>query len=331
MSQIVTLHAKPRFVTLPNEVHNETIVKFGSFFREGTAAPARGLTPEEEKHNLPDYIGVSPNDQSWNHAVRNFWAEISIAIPVVGGQNLYIDHDVISKKITKQIIEKGEFVTKEVNEEVRVPVNLVDFCIYELCKISSECATTESELQDKEAFAYSISNPQQEAKEKAELYQAKKEATKVYVKLASDSISLEDKQIRSSLIKLFKNELVLASAYPIYSENEEYNQMQSESAIKTISDSMPLELVKAMNDPLLKVNAEIHYLLDKGQIIKEGNTYFNEDNEIIAGNLEALRRFIQAKSDTGEVLKMKAKAEHIEQNQNKLAKVPSKDPVTEEA
>jgi len=309
MTQIVTLFARPRFVTLPREIHDDVMVKYGSFFNTGTRAVARGLTREEEEYNLPSHIDVSPADvMNWAKATKDFWANLSRSVSVKEGAILNITHQVIKKKVKVTKIFAGQEHVEDVEVNIRVPEVIEDFCIYTLCEMDSSCAVTEEELELKEGYSFHVLNPESLDREKKEKYKAQKEAGRIYAELSSAKVSDEDKAKIIQIINFFKSELVDLDMFPVEGETPDNAILSREMAIKELSTAFPEELVKAFNDTNLMYKAKINNLLDKGELKKEGNSYFNNDDEEIATDYAALVRYMKAASNQGAVSKMQAKA-----------------------
>lgn len=307
--QIVTLYAKPRFVTIPREIQSDVIVKYGSFFKEGTRAVARGLSSEEEEYILPSYIDVSPNDvMNWSKATKEFWANLTRSISVKDGATLNITHQVIKKEVTLTKIISGQEVKENKEVEIRIPEVIEDFCIYTLCLMDSRVAVTEEELEVKESFNYYLLDPERVQREKQKAYKIKKDANRIYAEFSSGNSSEEDKAKITQILIMCKPELVDLDAFPIETGDTENDTIEREMAIKVLADEFPEKLVKLYEDSSLAYRATINNMLEKGVITKEGNSFFNEDNEEIAKDYKALVRFIKSTENQPKISKMKAKA-----------------------
>ena len=58
-------------------------IKIGSAYTS-SGAILRGLSAEEEKLFLPRVIGITPNDNMWEQACADYWANLSVPVPAPG-------------------------------------------------------------------------------------------------------------------------------------------------------------------------------------------------------------------------------------------------------
>lgn len=92
-SHLVILTANTENLFTSPELRKEVTRKLGSAWVPGTRDIVRGLTTEEEKKYLPKYLGVRPEDTTWDERLTNFWAGFVIDVPVESGIQLEMGTD----------------------------------------------------------------------------------------------------------------------------------------------------------------------------------------------------------------------------------------------
>lgn len=256
---------------LPVPVRNNAITKISSVFGKGNS-PLRGLTQGEERRWLPEIIGVSPNDQSWQRKITNFWADLSITVKSAG--------------VVLQIgfTENGE------------PINLMDYIKYRFCLVHPQVAPDESTMKSNLNLMFHIYDPNVENKVENKNVALKRSAYIEFAKISGDNVNL-DKMKR--VIRL------ISDVNP-----DNYSAIEAENILSTIIDQDPEKFYRICKDKDLDVKATIHSLVEHNILRKIGSTYLYMDSTI-GNTLDETVLFIKKPENSGVIAEIKAKMQEV--------------------
>jgi hypothetical protein len=252
------------FIKFPSELKTDIKRKIGSTFVSDTKDVLRGLNKDEEKLYLPDIIGVQPTSEQWNAAVRDYWLNYTIDVPEKGKE---------------LIIGKDENGT---------PINLPDYIAYNFANKHVDVASTDEQLQNKEAFPYYMIDSAKEEAIKVSKFELGVRADKAYVSLFS-----EDKANKARWVY----DLIRDKDQPISPSADDLMML-----LKEIKDTKPALFVNTMKDKDIETKFLINQFIRSGVLTKEGNSYFDGDK--LLGNEAELIGFLVNPANQADKLKM---------------------------
>lgn len=124
--------------------------------------PLRGVTGDEEKELLSDYLGIDQDERDFNKRCRHFWADLRVEIPS-DGKVLNITQD-----------DNG------------YPVSIKDYLIYEWAKKHKHVAENRAKMLDNSRKQYYIYDPDVEMKNQNKKVNLKKKAYAEFIKISDD-------------------------------------------------------------------------------------------------------------------------------------------------
>lgn len=257
------------FVKFPKELKTDIKRKIGSTWVSDTKDILRGLSKDEEIEFLPDIIGVRPNSEQWNSAVREYWLNYVIDVPEAG---------------LELIIGKGEDGK---------PLNLPDYIAYNFANKHVLVASTKDQLLNKEAFPYYMVNSQDEDAKIKSAYEVGVLADRAFTALVEKN--QEDKA-------RWVYDIVRERDNPINPPEQDMMIM-----LKSIKDKNPQKFVEAMRDKNLETKFLINQFIRAGVLTKEGNTYFNADQSL--GVESELIAYLETPTNQQEKLKLMKRLE----------------------
>lgn len=155
VKEIKLMRKEPATSHLPTEVLNERKVKLASVWKN--RRPLKGLTDEEQRKLLPNFIGVSPEADDFQKQVNNFYRELTVDVPS-GGRTLEVGVD-----------ENG------------VPYNEEDYIIYKFAKAHPLVSKDKEEAQGNRTKKFFFYSPEKETKK---INKHNKYKTKAYIELS---------------------------------------------------------------------------------------------------------------------------------------------------
>ena len=156
-SHIVTLMRRPNSTNLPDDLYTESKRKLGSVYTGGGDI-IRGLSFSEQKMLLPELIGVSPTEQTFTKAVRDYFLNFTIEVPMAG-----LDMEI-------GLDDEGH------------PINVLDYIRYKFAKAHPYVADNEAGLSSKRA-RYFLVDQAEELLAASQDLESRKLAYREYIKL----------------------------------------------------------------------------------------------------------------------------------------------------
>ncbi len=274
---IVTLkvNEEVQWFKLPKELKSERKKRIGSTWVKGTKDILRGLTSIEEEIYLPKMLGLSPTSENWDKKVREYWANMTIDVPIKGiplnigmEEGNYTDID-----------EKGARVRKR----GLIPINLSDYISYHFCKGHKWVAVSKDDLLNVDFFPYFIEDHSEIKLDGEKAYRKRKKASAIYNRLIADNAdgSIDEHKIDWILEVSKRNK---DSAF----YNRSYKSMSSvekEMALEHEKNVNPEVFLRIASDPDLEDKSFISRLIEKGIWERQGKTYI-DDTKIIANSIK---------------------------------------------
>ena len=160
-SHLITINRRPNNTNLPDEVYADSKRKIGSVFT-ATGDIVRGLTFAEQKQYLPEIIGMSPTDQGFGRACKEYYLNLAIEVPA-GGLDLEVGLD-----------EDGH------------PLAVLDYIKYKFIMAHPHVAKDEDQLSGSKKVRYYISDARKELAEASAGLTVRKDAFKEFIKLTAN-------------------------------------------------------------------------------------------------------------------------------------------------
>lgn len=255
-SHIVVLNQVEQFSILPKEeaIRGEVIKRIGSQFKYGTHDIIRGLSVEEEERFLPNIIGIQPNSENWDQAVKAYWADYTINVTTTGLE-----------------LEIG------FKEDGKTPLNLKHYMDYKFCVENSNVAVTDEELDNKDIKSFFIIDYSKLQDEKLAKNRLLKEADKEFVLLTSDDTSESRTKVTHILT-------VLSG----YGDTMGLSYEMREMKLRELKEENPQRFLEVVKDKNIADHALLQKALSVGEVTLEGETYFLQDMRMGSGKREAI-------------------------------------------
>lgn len=161
-SHLITIYRRPNATNLPDEVYAESKRKIGSVFT-ASGDIVRGLTFAEQKQYLPEILGISPTDQGFGRACKEYFLNLSIEIPQAG-----LDLEV-------GLDEEGH------------PLSVLDYIKYKFALAHPHVAPDEEGITASKKIRYYIADARKELAEASAGLTIRKEAFKEFIKLTGNA------------------------------------------------------------------------------------------------------------------------------------------------
>lgn len=281
---------KERNPVLPKEFKDEVANRLGSEFKFGTRDCIRGLNPVQERILLPPIIGLQPQDASFPHKTREYWADFSV-FPTAAGRYL----NVATTEV--EAVVGGEKITYD------NPVVPEDYMIYQIARQSSKVASTPEQLQYPGEYDFLLIDLSEMKAKEEETYKTKKNATLAFAKLVTDADSNRDRI--DWVIQMLK-------------EQEEFFNFRSSMADKEMFldkklSENPEKFLKVVKDPNLEIKALLRNAIYLGEISLEGDYYFLGETNI--GPAKAAVDWLKSSENSAKVIALKSRMETKISNQ----------------
>ncbi|MBS1960774.1 MAG: hypothetical protein JST04_01055 [Bdellovibrionales bacterium] len=181
VSHIVYIKAKPDSgnLVVANPIGADpsvAIKKLGGFNRQKDVG--RGLNPEEEKKYLPEIIGVLPTDNAWPSAVKNYWAELNVRIPIEG----------LKLEIGFWYPNAEDMKTKTNG----TPINLSDYILYRFAKEHPRVSPDEENMYNSPKIQFYLFDEAVKKQADLNLLELRMKARTAFVTVNSDETKKRD-------------------------------------------------------------------------------------------------------------------------------------------
>lgn len=160
-SRIITIKRRENTTNLPDHVYAESKRRIGSTFTK-TGDVRTGLTFPEQKKLMPYILGVSPEDVNFGRAVKDYFRNMTIEVPLEGVQ------------LEAGLDESGE------------PLNVMDYVKYKFAFAHPYVAGDEDQIGTNRSYKYYIYDEVQELEEDFQDLEIRKKAYKEFIKLVDN-------------------------------------------------------------------------------------------------------------------------------------------------
>lgn len=246
----------------------------------------RGLTSEEETRYLPSIIGVSPTNVEWSKATKDYWSNISIAVPEGEGKKLNISmiYNSEQESLADKDNRKGN------------PVNMNDYIVWRFCQVHGRVANNADLADNSPKIRYYLHNEREVKNQIKATLNTKMEAMKLFLEIRQDK-------------NLCKNILLVLAKDDAALQTRLVEEQDLDINLNFVLENNPNKFIATANDKNLLVKAFIERCVNKGILIRIPNTdaYKTKDDNIIGNTTDAVIAFIT--SDTGKALKENLKAQ----------------------
>ena len=149
-----------------------TKVSVGSYFeKRDSRKVATGLTLEEEKLLLPEYVDADPSEREFRKKVAEFFADLDTEIPYTGGKTLEIG---LSESNDREVSSKN------------MPLDVMDYIRYRHAKGHPFMAPSKEEGAKSSIYQYYIFDPTSVQDKKKKKNEAQNDALKTYLSIKDD-------------------------------------------------------------------------------------------------------------------------------------------------
>lgn len=225
---------------LPTKVMNESKITIGSHFEPNGRGPLRGLSREEEDKYLPRILGADPKEPTYRQKVQEFWATMSIPVPV-GGAVLDITVD-----------EQGE------------PYNLEDWIRYKWAQKHRYVASNKLEMDKDPRKKFYIRDPEEDTRRKNASIQVQKQADIEFIKAS------QDPEKGRRIIRIMNNVI----------NPDVLSDSQVENELFELKNNEPARFLTVAKDKKLDTKAEIQSLVTAQILRKVGQQIIYIDQVI---------------------------------------------------
>ena len=247
----------------------------------------RGLkTNEQEQYLLPTILSMKPNDNNWQKAVEEFWAEYSIKV-------------LVEKTKILNIVTHTEKVTLIGGQEtvLEVPENLHDYMDYNFAMQSSRVAKNDDDKANSDLFDFFLDDLSKIKKEELDLLKEKDLADINYVELLQ---SKKNEKIDWLLEKLKEPEENFTHA----------STDDKQLALRKIKEVNPTAFNRESSNPDLEYEAELYKMLQFNIVTLEGNTVMDGNINIGQFYKEAVA-YLKDGTKSEHVLKLKERLKSL--------------------
>lgn len=288
---ILKLNTAKKSPVLAKELIPDVVKRIGSEFKKGTRDCIRGLSLEQERILLPTHLGTNSDSHDFSRKAKDFWADFSVT-PTEEGLRLNI------------ATETKSYTTKDGAMEIEIPVNELDYMIYNFARQSSKVAKTKEELEDPQEFDFILINLHEQEKLEQDKYLASKNATLEFSKL----ISKGDESIIDAVIRNLKE---LAEPFDFTEP-----LVKKEMYLQELMQRDLAKFTKIATDGQLKVKALLREALEASEITLEGSHFFLGEENL--GTAKSALSFLENPANSAKVATLKARLENFHSIQKTL-------------
>lgn len=305
-------------------LHNKK--KIGSSFKNNSIL--RGLTYEEEKILLPNIIGDSPTNSSWNESTKEYWANLSRNVPYGEGLELeigmyYPTAEAKAKGEAERDSEQKRFLiankaglkfTETFTERIKVgaPLNVADYVIYRYCLLYSKCANSIDDAHRSTNIIFYLHSDTKQKQIKVSSHKTKMAATAKYMEIVNDRSKVE------SILDVMYTHVNLYNSQPANSTNKiaRGSQDLDEIALYTLAVNYPSEFTRIAADDKLTVKAFIERAISANELrrIPNTETIVYGDNVTIGANMNDAVVWMSNPENKDIVTGIKARLTNLKKN-----------------
>lgn len=322
-SKVVRIHIKPNQAKIARMGTGTDIdsiwhkEKIGSAFAPGGAV-LRGLDKEEEKLYLGRLLGVSPNDNSWETATRDYWANIGVIVPPAnkegagGGVTLEVgfrynnekDAEIGRKEAEKEAERYEAWSNSSVNklasnirrfkesfserQRVGEPININDYILYRYVLVNP-CVALDVKYIDMSAkIRFYIHDNKVSVRADHAKMLARREASILLTEMLGDRDRVQ------CILDVMHKELQLVRE----KSNKDYfvtTDTERDLALDAIATAYPLDFSVYAKDSKLVLKATIERCIkyDVLRRLPHTNTVYFGDNQLLGNSIDEVVEFLE--------------------------------------
>lgn len=243
------------------ETRSEVKIYVSSSYKRGTRDVIRGLSPEEERKFLPSIIGIQPDSENWDSAVKDYWANFQFRVPLDEGL-----------KLDNSLDDKGN------------PVNLDDYIKYRFSLESSVVASTPEERENQSAYSVIMEDEEEVLRDQLDAAKLEVDVDKIYIKLITEN-NIEKKKHVFYMLREVED------GSP--SKNNELLDFQ----LKKIKDRDLQRFKEIVEDPDLEMKVLIKLCIERNILERSGNAIFYM-NEMLGQDERETILYLQNQANT---------------------------------
>ena len=267
MSKKVYLRRQDLGGHLPKEVRAEAVTKLSSIYVN--RQPLKPFSIEEEKKYMMGILDVNPDHNDWPKHSKTFWAEMTIPVGFTG----------IELEIGKDDDEN--------------PLNIMDYIKYRFAISHPYVALSKSEMDSDITKRFYIQDLARADKEKNNEIQVKKDADKIFIKIASN------KKDMARVLRL------VSDINP-----DKMNLDQIENSLYELKNSNPKKFLRAATDKNLELKSEVEEMVTAGVLRKIGNQIIFID-EVLGDTMDDTIVYLKDKKNSGKLTILRAKLKEL--------------------
>jgi hypothetical protein len=250
-NRTVTIKRNP-ITRIHPDLYIDSVVSIGAAFNIETGDLLRGLSFEEERRLLPELLGVEATDLNFRKKASEFWADISIIIPLEG-KKLNVSTERLFDNVD------GKKVA------IEVPINLRDYVYFRYVDCHREVAKDKEDCLGNPYAKFYIEDSTAELEKATSAFTKKKEINKKVLELTDGANP--DIQLLKSIVYVLK---------PFHKKQIPSTLEALSILLSEISEQYPSEFLAAATDKDIKDRALIATLQEKGIITMAGNMVYDE-------------------------------------------------------
>ena len=268
-------------------LHNR---KVGAAMTAG-GAPLSGLSFNEEKLYLADIIGISPQDHAFRQACKDYWSNISTAIPADGTTVEKLQGKILKFTIEFKSKSDRDAYEKVLGFEAKAEASLkgevidgvANYVLFRYCLKYSRVANRVEDIGKSAKIFFYLYSKEHETRVEHAAFKARTKAQTLFTQ------NLMKEDVLDAVLLLFDQNL---ASY----EGLADKHLALEALIKV----QPAKFVKFIEDSNLEVKAFIRKAVDHNILRRPANTdsyYFGENSEVCLGTT-LMDAVLYWKSDT---------------------------------
>lgn len=286
------------FTTVPKTMRDEVKRRIGSeFAANGSRDTIRGLSYAQERVYLPTLLGVQANDPTFPIKSRDFWADFTVT-PTPEGIRLNIATTVSTTMVKRM---KGGMEIEE-EESIEIPVNWDDYVTYQFVMKSSRVAKTKEERINLDMYDFYLIDLSEENAKQVSDFELTDEADTLYVRLTLESKWAENEDKINWIIELLRDKKTSSTI-------ESMQKIDKKMLLSKIKSETPKSFINACKSENLEFDALISKCISNRVLLKEGNDYFNKDENI--GTDRTVVSWFKNPTNSAKVMAIKSRLQEI--------------------
>lgn len=277
ISKEVWIRHRPNTMGLPfRNADNETLNKIGSSYAAGGQDVLRGLNHEEEIKYLSSIIGINPKSEHWDKATKEYWANISKAIPApekdgTGGLKLEVGRIYFSQ-------EDEDYDSKTTDESLKrgKPINVSDFILWRYCLVYNRVANSIEHINKSPKIDFYLFSKQEEIATKRSAFALQKEANQLFYSKMGERDWI-DWVLRLFIVSDKKPNLFIKDLDKVSNDEKDME-------LKAYVDKYPERFITIGKDKSLEIKAFIELAIVKNCLNRIPNTDTIQMGDVTIGN-----------------------------------------------